>query len=574
MNRIATSVMLLVLGVAMRLPAQQPERDAMAQAVELEQQNNYAGAAAAYEGMLKAAPGDPAALLGLERMLEPLGRAADILSFARSAVAAAPSSAAYGVLVRAWVSQGEQDSARGAVERWAAMMPGEVQPWRDWVQASLRQRDRTAAEAAVALARARLKNPRALAFEMAQLRAATGDWPAAAAEWLRAMAELPGYRIAAIQALTLAPAAARPRIIDVLQQDSTLDAQVLAALLGAGWGDPEQAVRGLIERLPPRSPRAVEALTGFADQLRGRANRPALVARGMALEAVAQRTVGVAASRALVSAAQAYQEAGDTESARRVLSLVAESGSAGNAAAGTLIDVLISAGRMDEAEQKFQSASAGLSSEDRDMLRRRLAWGWARAGRLDRAAERLAGDSTVDGLALRGRLAIFRGELKAGAEMLRKAGPFAGSREDATTRTTLLALLQPIQEDSLPALGQALLELEQGDTAAAVKGLEVVARFLPLDAGGADLHLLAGRLVHASGDAVSAERLLRAADSPAAPAVAPAAELELARLMLASSRRPEAQGLLEHLILTYPSSALVPEARRALDELTGAVPDS
>jgi hypothetical protein len=52
------------------------------------------------------------------------------------------------------------------------------------------------------------------------------------------------------------------------------------------------------------------------------------------------------------------------------------------------------------------------------------------------------------------------------------------------------------------------------------------------------------------------------------------AELELARLMLAAARRSEAQGMLEHLILTYPASAVVPEARRVLDEVKGAVPPS
>jgi hypothetical protein len=239
-----------------------------------------------------------------------------------------------------------------------------------------------------------------------------------------------------------------------------------------------------------------------------------------------------------------------------------------------MIEVLVAAGRMKEAEDRFQVTSGRMSTEDRDVLRRRLAWGWARTGDFNRAAARLAGDSTVEGLALRGRIAIFQGDLKDGAEMLRKAGPFAGSRQAATDRTTLLALLQPIQAESLPALGAALLTLEQGDTTAAAASLETVARSLPPDAGGADLHLLAGQLVHASGDRVGAERLLRAADSPSAPAVAPVAELELARLMLAGERRSEAQSMLEHLILAYPSSAVVPEARRALDELKGAVPAS
>jgi hypothetical protein len=65
---------------------------------------------------------------------------------------------------------------------------------------------------------------------------------------------------------------------------------------------------------------------------------------------------------------------------------------------------------------------------------------------------------------------------------------------------------------------------------------------------------------------------LRAAASPDAPATAPAAELALAELLMSGHRPGEAVEVLEHLILTYPQSALVPQARRKLDEARGAVP--
>jgi hypothetical protein len=149
-----------------------------------------------------------------------------------------------------------------------------------------------------------------------------------------------------------------------------------------------------------------------------------------------------------------------------------------------------------------------------------------------------------------------------------------GSREEATQRTSLLALLQPIEADSLPALGAGLLALEQRDTARAAELIGQAAATLSPADGGAALYLLAGRLHHATGDTTAAERLLRSADAPAAPAIAPVAELELARLLAANDRHPEARALLEHLILTYPGSAVVPEARRALDVVTGAVPPS
>jgi hypothetical protein len=39
-------------------------------------------------------------------------------------------------------------------------------------------------------------------------------------------------------------------------------------------------------------------------------------------------------------------------------------------------------------------------------------------------------------------------------------------------------------------------------------------------------------------------------------------------------RGEDAVALLEHLILTYPESALVPQARRLLDQARGGVPQT
>ena len=86
--------------------------------------------------------------------------------------------------------------------------------------------------------------------------------------------------------------------------------------------------------------------------------------------------------------------------------------------------------------------------------------------------------------------------------------------------------------------------------------------------------VLAGRLAAAIGRPADAERLLKAAAVPEAPGTAPAAELALAELLLGQRRPTEAVAQLEHLILAYPASALVPQARRRLDEARGAVPQT
>jgi tetratricopeptide (TPR) repeat protein len=101
-----------------------------------------------------------------------------------------------------------------------------------------------------------------------------------------------------------------------------------------------------------------------------------------------------------------------------------------------------------------------------------------------------------------------------------------------------------------------------------------VAVKLPIAKGGAEVRLLAGRTAAAAGRHSTAERLFREASVEAAPATAPAAELALAELLLRDGKKDEAIAQLEHLILTYPASALVPQARRALDQARGGVPQT
>jgi TolA-binding protein len=157
-------------------------------------------------------------------------------------------------------------------------------------------------------------------------------------------------------------------------------------------------------------------------------------------------------------------------------------------------------------------------------------------------------------------------------QLLRAAGPYAGTREEATARTSLLALLQPMEEDSLPELGAAFLALERGDTTTAVNDFAALGAKRPRNKGGSELLLLAGRLEASQGKPAAAEKHFRAAVDTTAPATAPAALLELGRLLASSGRGGEAVPVFEQLILEYPRSALVPQARRALDEAKGAVP--
>ncbi|HEY7637536.1 MAG TPA: hypothetical protein VH763_18445 [Gemmatimonadales bacterium] len=550
----------------------------MSRAFELERRGNYAAAAEAYRLILATKPGDVAALLGLERALLPISRSPQILPQVRAALVASPTNPAiYGVALRAWAADEAPDSMRAVALRWARIAPGDESPYREWGAAALSRRDRAGAREAYALGRERLGRADALAGEMAQLAVADSDFVTALREWLPAVRRLPGYRVTAVATLAQAPQDIRSDLLKSLdQQDDDFTARRLKAELQVRWGDPLSGVKTLEPALPAEKSKAIEALRGLLDQLRSQRSREALLAQGRILEAIASRMPDQQGPRLRLEAAQAYSAAGDRDAARRMLAGLADDssapGSVSSGAAMTLIGVLIDEGKLDEASRRLAGVRAGVDAEDYADLERRIVLGWVRAGDLARADSALAGDSTVEAFALAGKIRLYRGDIRGAIERLKAAGPFAGDRADATHRTMLLALLQPIETDSLPELGHAMLLLEQGDSTRATSELEKVAAGLPPEKGGAELRLLAGRLAAATGKSEDAERLFRAAAVKDAGAAAPAAELALAQLLLARGRQNEAVAQLEHLILTYPESALVPQARRALDQARGAVP--
>jgi hypothetical protein len=572
------SLSLSALMVALLLPAplwsQQP---GLTRALDLERRGDYAAAAQAYRAVLATRPADVSALLGLERSLLPLSRSAEMLPAVGAAIKAAPtSSTVYGIALRAWAAADQPDSVRSLAERWARMAPTEEIPYREWGAAELGRQNRAGAHAAYLRGRARLGRPDAMAAELAQLALAEGDYPVALREWLLAVRRLPGYRGTAVSTLSQAPERVRPDLLRLLAADSDLQSRRLEAELRVLWGDPVGGYRALAAVLPDDRVQAIAALRSLLEQVRTLRTSEGKQAQGHILEALASRSPDAQSPRLRLEAAQAYSAAGDRAAARRMLSGLADDRlaptSVSSDAGTTLVGVLIGEGKPDEAQKRLVELRPTLPTDEYDALRRRVALAWVRSGDLARADSAMAADTSVDGLALSGRIRLYRGDIAGALEQFKAAGPYAGDRADATRRTTLLALLQPIQADTLPGLGQAMLRLEQGDTAEASAGLERVAAELAPQHGGAELNLLAGRLLAATGRTAEAERLLRAATTREAPGTAPAAELALAELLLSSKRPGEAVEVLEHLILTYSQSAVVPQARRKLDEARGAVP--
>lgn len=297
------------------------------------------------------------------------------------------------------------------------------------------------------------------------------------------------------------------------------------------------------------------------------------------MERLAELTGGAEAERARLEAAQAFADAGDLRAAQRMLGRVslAPRDRRDDAAAtmAALIRVLADAGRADEAEDLFRQWAGSLRGDDAALLREKLAWARVREGELARAERLIVGDSSVGVQAVMGWIALYRGDLAGATERFRAAGPYARSREEATRRTQVLALIQRVMPDTVPKLGSALQRLGRGDTARAVRELADAARQLPPRDGRAAVFAFAGELALARGDYSHAEELLLDAlaldaQGPSAPAAQYALAVSYAKL----GRRDDAVGLLESLILSHPESAVVPQARRFLHQLKGMLPSS
>jgi tetratricopeptide (TPR) repeat protein len=560
-----------------------PEAQAISQGFDLERQGRVEQAAALYISALRADPASLPALLGLERVLPPLGRLGELLPLVQRALAVDSGGPVRSLAVRTFTALEENDSAAALVRRWAASQPGDAAPWREWAAALEDHQRFEEARTALMAGRQALGTPSALAVEQGELEQRVGDWQAAALAWAAAAADA-GRLPTAVNQLEDAPLDERDRVIRTLTvAGASVPARRIAAELLLGWGQPERAWIAFEGTLDPPTPATAPALRRFAERATGGAVSVRRV-RGLALARLADFLPGPLAARMRADAARVLLDAGDRTAARSELAKLAGDPAAPadvQALAQTaLVDAALAEGQLDSAASALARLAADprTSSEDLGRLRYELGLAWIRNGRLDRAEEALGADSSVEALALRGWVRLYRGDLKAATDDFRAAGPYAGDRDAATARTAMLALLEQIDTERSPQLGAALLELARGDSAAAVAALRRAGE--RLGRGRADVLLVAGRIAARLGgqegtaSELFAEVVRVGGSGVGGGAAAPAAELEWARLLSRQGKPADAVAHLEHLILTYPTSAVVPEARRELERAKGAIPRS
>ena len=562
-----------------------PGRTARGQAIgpgfELERSGRYADAASVYLTTVRGDPTNLPALLGLERTLFVLNRMPELLPLVQNARGRLPESAALRSLeLRVYAALNLLDSLETIARRWAATAPQSEQPYREWGQALADHRMWDEARRAFLVGRRTLGGDGTLAIELAQLEQRTGNWEAAAAEWGRAVTRSPDIGPTAESQLADAPAAVHDRVARVLTAPGvSARARRLGAELLLTWAQPTAAWAAMESTLGDSE--TPDALRRFADLAGVLTTAAGHRARGVALARWADLVPWQQASRARAEAVRELLEAGDKVAARRVLEgLTTDSTAPAEAhavAEAALLQVLIADGQLDVAEERLTAARTSITADDRAALRLALSQARVARGELDRAETVLGEDSSVAAVAQRGWIVLYRGNLRAALEDFRLAGPYATDRAAATERTAMMAMLQRIPQESSPELGAALLTLARGDSVAAINALRRAGGKLPEQGGRLEVLLLAGQVAAGKGgdQAQTAtalfDEVVRAGGEGAAPA---AAELEWARLLVRRGQNAEAIPHLEHLILTYPSSAFVPEARRVLERAKGAIPKS
>ena len=565
----------LALGLIVVLPAL-ARAQAIGPGFELERAGRYADAASVYFTTVRSDPTNIPALLGLERTLFVLNRVPELLPLVQTARARQPDSPALRSLeLRVYAALNQPDSLEAIARRWAASAPQSEAPYREWGLALGDRRMWDEARHAFLTGRRSLGGDGTLAIELAELEQRAGNWEASAAEWARAVTRSPDVGPNAASQLADTPAPLHDRVARVLTAPGvSVRARRIGAELLLTWGQPTEAWAAIQPTLAFPDSEAPASLRRFADLAGALTTPEGHRVRGLALARWADLVPWSLGARARAEAVRELLDGGDKVAARRVLGAHSDSNGIAQAA---LIQLLIADSQLDIAEERLSAAPATLTADDRASLRLALARARVARGELDRAAAALDDDSSVAAIAQRGWIALYRGNLKSAMDAFRAAGPYALDRAAATDRTAMMAMLQRIQEESSPELGAALLILARGDSVAAIAALRRAAARLPEQGGRLEVLLLAGQVAaQKGGDQESTasalfDEIVRAGGEGAAP---PAAELEWARLLVRDGRSAEAIPHLEHLILTYPNSAFVPEARRVLERAKGAIPKS
>lgn len=551
---------------------QSSANDPMLRALSAEEKNDLRTAAVAYRQTLQEAlspnanAGDRVAisLLGLERVWAELGVRDSIVPVAQRVVALRPTDpVAHSIILRTLVALSRDDEARAAFLRWRRVAGNDGAPYREYARLLMSAGRARAADSVLGEAGKLLGPSGMLSGEVAQLNVALERWNGAAVAFREALAQQPYLESAALFALGRSPVPTRDSIRSVLAGPPVLlPVARLLSSLELAWGEPRRAWTALAALPASTNPDSLAATwSGFAE--RAEASGAWTVARD-AWAAILERRPSL---NAQTHAAAAALASGDPAGAlalvkRDVTDARATAADRSRALVAIEIAALGELGRAPEAEARLQAVSASLDEDTRASLFRPLVAVWLRAGDLTRARAAIVSAQLDDDDETMGWLALYEGELATARKRLVRADTRRIELVDA------LGLLARVRAAKSVELGQAFLTLAKRDTVTAVNMLVRMADSSSTNGIGDAAPALLGfaaRLVSATPQAMTLwDRITtRYPRSPEAPE----AHLYAARALLAKGDKAAAAARLETLIVEYPESALLPQARRELDRL-------
>ena len=556
---------ILSLGLCLAAPsafAQREDRPEVARALELENAGKFKEAAVLFRTAVSAAP-TPNSVLGLERAYAELGRTDSLVALIDSVVTLFPREPIYRMVqLRTFQILHRDDRLRDAFERWVRAMPRDPAPYRDYARILLQLGKTASADSIVARGRVALGGIRDLEYENAQLRAAMGEWLASAQSWRRALVDAPHLATAAAYALAPVPAATRESVRAALATPpADPGARRALAELELTWGRPQEAWEAL------RTLRSDSAAATMWEEFGERAfgEERWTLARDALIAAFHVRRTPALAVRAATASLRAGVP-GDVFTIAPLPDAQTDQARVAREYLPLHVSALVALGRAKDAEELIARYDRWLVPLQRMRLAQSVATAWVRAGDLPKAREALrSAGPDADSSEAAGWLALYEGRLDLARSLLKS------SREPSADLALAMGIVARVKGDGAARLGSAFLALSRGDSAAALAKFVDAAPEHPEVAP--TLLLVAARLRGARADETIRiwERVL--VEHPGSPEAAES-ELEWARALRRRGDVGGAAAHLEHLILSAPTSALLPQARRELELARGTVPPS
>jgi tetratricopeptide (TPR) repeat protein len=533
--------------------------------------------------ILVANPGSLSAIITLERLLRTQTQLAELIPYIERLLASDPTSPiGYQMLVRTYSNLNMLPELEQASEAWIKATPKLETPYREIARVWEQRRDYAHALQVLERGRSRIGRPEALALELGDAYVGLGDPAKAVAEWGRAIGpDARGFMLVQRRVAALPDGGARvlPPLINTLTHPPTsMPRQKAAVTLAIEAGLAPQAetiaksIAAMLKGLERQN--FLVEVARRADNVRISSLAYWAYGEVLAMGAPADQMLAIRSRLAELALT-----AGDTVRARESYSALEKAYAAGTPehrqAVALRIELTARDGKLDDAMRSYEDfRKEAPDAPETDRAAAALAGAMLDRGDPADAEKLLTGVSGPRASLVRGRIALRQGDLPKALSALMAAAPSLQG-DEATETIALITLVGRLSPAGGDVLGRALAKAWAGDRKAAVLLIENGSTTLPADEHSAILDYAAG-LADRADLAPDAERIRRTIVTDYAQTLeAASALLALGR---AISGRPEAQDearqLFERLILDYPRSALVPQARHELDLLHSRVPSS